>query len=289
MSRNKIKKIIEWHEACLREGFPVNFVPLIVGPSGSGKTYTIENQIQEVAKKSDYLIPFFKVDATAYTAKGWEGPDLDEQIAIQVKEYCQEHDARYEDALSSAIIYIDEIDKVLMSGGHAGSDVGNKTQQFQLLTLLQPNATWTVGPKYQPSKAPSFSVSCAQILFIFSGAFEPVFYNKMAQSKSIGFSSTPTDFSQKALYDQEVTWEDLKGSGGVPELLNRMNVLVQTKPYTEKELAEMYNKSWDKAFVEKYLCKPVDPKEVVDYAVKAKSGARGLNKFLYQDALKRTR
>ena len=286
MSRQDISKVLEWYASSITNGYPIKFRPLIIGPSGSGKTYTIKQEIKKLEEHTGYVHPFIQIDATSYTAHGWEGTNFEDVIIEQALEYAKQYDTSVESVVEESIIYIDEIDKILMADGHKGSDSSNRSQQFNLLKVLDEDGVIELKQKYGKDYG---TVSTNKILFIFSGAFENIFRNNMESSRSIGFDAKPVDFSQAALYDQKLSWNHLLQGGAVPELLNRMNVLIQTKPYTDKQLNSIAATSWDLNFVEKFLGKPVDRKEMIAEAQKSKAGARGLSKYIYQDALRRSK
>jgi ATP-dependent protease Clp ATPase subunit len=282
-SRDDIKKIIEWHMICLQEGksqFPCNFVPLVVGPSGSGKTYSITKTIAEWAlyddKGAKEDIPFIYIDSTQLTAEGWDGVSISQALY----DGCQGDI----DLLNYAIIYIDEIDKLGYSGGSV-SDKHNKNIQSNLLSWLDPGTDKSLQVRVNNEKR-SIPVSVAQATWIFSGAFEPLFQDKTLQSKSIGFNADPVSVDTTN-YDQKMHWNDIKKAGLMPELVNRMNVLIQTKEYTDKELKGILESSYDKKFIESILGVKVPTSKLIGDVKGHKAGARGINKALYQKALER--
>ena len=281
--RDDIRKIVEWHATCITEGegqFPCNFIPLIVGPSGSGKTYTVVESVNEwtisYSNGFEDSIPFIYIDATQLTAEGWDGLTLSECLY----DGCNGD----VDLLEKAIIYVDEIDKLSMNmPGNAGGH--HKNIQSNLLSWLDKSSDKALSIK-QGGKYSHIPVSVAQATWIFSGAFEPLFQAKSIDNKSMGFNA---DVSQnnKVNYNQAIAWQDIMKAGLMPELVNRMNVLIQTYEYSDKQLEEIIKGSYDKKFIEKILGVKVPNAKVLRETKKFKAGARGINKALYQEALEK--
>lgn len=287
--RKDIEKVIEWF--CMQsfdqyQTLPVNYVPLVVGPSGSGKTHTIKRTIEKYTdiinrdrpNKIPWYIPFIEIDATMLTAEGWEGlslPNALGQAAVGLEDPSH---------IQSAVIFIDEIDKIAMSSDVRHSNHAKNIQQ-NFLKLLDPDVMYTV---YSGSKrgGTSFDINLSQTLIIFGGAFESIFQQKLLTKKSIGFNAdTVSEADLSILYDQELNWEDIKKFGFMEEFVNRMNVLIQTKPYSKYQLNHIARNSFDKSFIENELGVKVSCNSAVNNSINAKSGARGIQKDMYQQAL----
>lgn len=280
-SRDDIKKIIEWHVTCITDGpgqFPCNFIPLIVGPSGSGKTYTVTEALNDwdvVMDGKPMTVPFVYVDATQLTAEGWEGQSLSDVLRDAFDEYG--------DAMEYGIIYIDEIDKLAAKSGSAQRDAHLTGVQSNLLSWLDKSSDKILPAKrgYKP-----LQVSTAQITWIFSGAFEQLFMAKSLDNKGMGFNAL-VDKNTKVDYTQKMTWQDIKKAGLMPELVNRMNILIQTYEYSDKELLDIIKEDYDKKFIETILDVKMPASKVLRNTLKHKAGARGISKALYQEALER--
>lgn len=298
MSREKIKVIFDWYKTLSEVRFyqhaPTNFVPLVVGPSGSGKTYTIQSQIERIEAETGYLIPFIHIDATTFTGTGWHGPELSDLIQDQLDEIiaknCLSH--TYADLLESefgAVIFIDEIDKILISGGDRDHNFQSQ-RQYELLKLFNKDAKLLFNGSdvdRRRGKTPIFA-GLDNVLFIFGGAFEPIFKHKWATStKNIGFTSAVKSYSIEELYKQRLTWQDFEDFGAVPELLNRMTNLIQLDPYSDDEIRQIFTESYDVKLASVFLNGPCDVQKTIQEVKKSKSGARIIPRVAYEGALER--
>lgn len=266
---------------------PCNFVPLVCGPSGAGKTYTIEQEVARAEEELGDFLPFIKLDSTAYTAYGWEGVNMEELVFQQLTEFKEKHQLTdsLEDILehpTGAVIYIDEIDKILMPMSSGSSRAWQLSQQFDLLKLLDRGARLNLETKYKHYG----SASCENILFIFSGAFEPLFKHKFQHgNKSIGFNASPKSHTLEELYNQELRWSDFEDFGAVPELLNRMTNLIQLQTPTEAEINQIYKSSYDVSIVKNLLGYTPPIEKCVELVQKEKLGARAIAREAYHGAM----
>lgn len=294
MSKDHIRTIFDWHIKLAKyrhyQHTPTNFVPLICGPSGSGKTYTIEQEVKRVEKELGDLLPFIKVDSTAYTAYGWEGANLEHVITQQLLDFKDAYGiAESLPAIvehpTGMVVYIDEIDKIILAADNSsGARASQLNQQFGLLKLLDRGGRLTLESKTKRYG----SASCENILFIFSGAFEPIFKSKfLHDNKSIGFAHQPKSHSLKELYAQKLTWKDFEQYGAVPELLNRITNLIQLNPPTAEEIQDIYNTSYDVCMVKNLLGYTPEIDACVSLVQNDKLGARAIAREAYQGAMEK--
>ena len=220
---------------------------LMIGPSGSGKTYTVQ-------KLAEFLqVKFMMVDATQYTSSGYVGKDVAE-IITELCSMCEFDD----EIASSAIVYIDEIDKIRKKSSHDGSaDVNGVGVQQSLLKLLEGTE---IG--YEINGV-TRNLHTKDILFICSGA-------------SVGLEEHKTDALVKY--------------GMIPEFLGRFSVVASLEALSADDLKKILLDSKDsvlKSYSEWFKSENIElviedsaVKKIVDSAIQKGLGARGLQNVL---------
>ena len=210
---------------------------LILGPTGTGKTYLIKT----LAKLLD--VPLAIADATSLTQAGYVGDDVESIISKLITAA----DGDVERA-EHGIVYIDEIDKIAKKNqgeGNSGSrDIGGESVQQGLLKLLE--GTKVEVPLGGGMKGPfsqSAMVDTSNILFICGGAFpeiEDIIAKRLNKSSGVGFgSSLKVDYSEDRDIMCQVTVEDLKKYGLIPEFLGRLPIVCTMRALTEQMLYDI--------------------------------------------------
>ena len=260
---------------------------LILGNSGTGKTFLVST----VAKLLQ--VPFAIADATVFTQSGYVGEDV-ESIITRLLQAC---DYNVEQA-ERGIVFIDEIDKIARKGSNPSitRDVSGEGVQQGLLKLLEgskvlvpPNG----GRKHPEQKM--IEVDTKNILFICGGAFDGI--EKHIQRRlelktnkhSVGFESilkrTETSIQKDNLL-ANVTTNDLKSFGLIPEIIGRLPVITHTNPLDKATLKRILTepknallKQYKKLFEIDGIKLKIDD-DVLDYIVdnayENNIGARGL-------------
>ena len=260
---------------------------LILGNSGTGKTFLVST----VAKLLQ--VPFAIADATVFTQSGYVGEDV-ESIITRLLQAC---DYNVEQA-ERGIVFIDEIDKIARKGSNPSitRDVSGEGVQQGLLKLLEgskvlvpPNG----GRKHPEQKM--IEVDTKNILFICGGAFDGI--EKHIQRRlelktnkhSVGFESilkrTETPIQKDNLL-ANVTTNDLKSFGLIPEIIGRLPVITHTNPLDKVTLKRILTepknallKQYKKLFEIDGITLKID-NDVLDYIVdnayENNIGARGL-------------
>lgn len=253
---------------------------IIAGESGTGKTY----MLRMLAK---YLnIPFYIQDSCTLSASGYVGDDVENAILGALR------DANYNiQATQHAIIVFDEFDKLSRKSENPSitRDVGGEGVQQSLLKLVEGtivNVPPNGGRKHPEQQC--IPVDTSNILFFGIGAFDGLekIIERRKNKKTIGFNNISCNQNDEEDLLADITTDDLKKFGLIPELIGRFPLVTHTKKLTEKELFQILTepkssiiKQYQKMmwidniellFEEKAL------KEIAHIAFEKKIGARGL-------------
>lgn len=206
---------------------------LMIGPTGSGKTYLVKT----LAKLLD--VPLAIADATSLTEAGYIGDDIESVVSKLLA--TADNDV---DRAETGIIFIDEIDKIAKKKNATTRDVSGESVQQGLLKLLEGSEVEVpVGANSKNAMVPLATINTKNILFICGGAFpdlEDIIKERLNEQASIGFIA---DLKDK--YDdvndiiRQVTIEDLKTYGMIPEFLGRMPIIFTLDGLTEEMLAKV--------------------------------------------------
>ena len=206
---------------------------LMIGPTGSGKTYLVKT----LAKLLD--VPLAIADATSLTEAGYIGDDIESVVSKLLA--AADNDV---DKAETGIIFIDEIDKIAKKRNASTRDVSGESVQQGLLKLLEGSEVEVpVGANSKNAMVPLATVNTSNILFICGGAFpdlEDIIKERLNKQASIGFIA---DLKDK--YDnvndliRQVTIDDLKTYGMIPEFLGRMPILFTLDGLTKEMLARV--------------------------------------------------
>lgn len=216
-------------------GFDKNNI-MMVGPSGSGKSYIIK-------KVSELLnVPFVSVDATAMTAAGYTGENVEHMISRLLT--VAENDVK---KAETGIIFIDEIDKIAKRGSGNHRDVGGEEVQNALLKLLE--GTKVAVEIQQNSVKSEVVVDTKNILFICAGAFAGF---RKAENKAckVGFCVAEAE-ERGAAEGQGSIVKELMDYGMIPELMGRFPVVTELKLLNEDDIIRIMREA-DGSIIKEY-------------------------------------
>lgn len=206
---------------------------IIAGPTGCGKTY----MLRMLAK---YLnIPFYIQDSCTLSASGYVGDDVENAILGALR------DSNYNiQATQHAIIVFDEFDKLSRKSENPSitRDVGGEGVQQSLLKLVEGtivNVPPNGGRKHPEQEC--IPVDTSNILFFGIGAFDGLekIIERRKNKKTIGFNSVSCNQNDEEDILADITTEDLKKFGLIPELIGRFPLVTHVKALTEEQMYQV--------------------------------------------------
>ena len=206
---------------------------LMIGPTGSGKTYLVKTL-------ADLLdVPLAISDATSLTEAGYIGDDI-ESVVSKLLDAADNDIEKAE----KGIIFIDEIDKLAKKKNTNQRDVSGEAVQQGMLKLLEGSEVEVpVGASSKNAMVPMAMVNTKNILFIVGGAFpelSDIIKERLNKTSSMGFAA---DLKDKYDYDKDilkqVTVEDLRQFGMIPEFIGRLPITAVFSPLDEEMLVRI--------------------------------------------------
>lgn len=285
---NHYKKVIH-HQKNISENIknPIDIEKsniLMAGSTGSGKTYLIKT----IAKLLG--VPCYIQDCTKITASGYVGSDVEECL-VGVLRACN-YDT---DAAQYAIVCLDEVDKIAKKGAGVSltRDVSGECVQQGLLKIVEGDNVGVppMGGRKHPEQSLIY-LDTSNILFIGTGAFvglEDIIKRRMGGSQ-IGFSGETVKTSKEGSYISNMTVDDLKEFGFIPEFIGRFPILANVEELTEEQLVKIL-KEPENSLVKQYtellamdnanlIFEDNALYEIARLAKSLKTGARGLRSII---------
>lgn len=198
---------------------------VLLGPTGCGKTLLVKT----IAKLMD--VPCYIQDCTKLTASGYAGSDVEECIVGLLRS------CNYDiDKAQKGIIVLDEGDKIAKkeTGVSINRDVSGECVQQSLLKIVEGDLVGVppMGGRKHPDQ-PLLFVDTTDILFVLCGAF--VGLNDLISRRTgrdasrIGFSSPSSGSSDEGNILNDVTPEDLRRFGMIPEFTGRFPIITHVE------------------------------------------------------------
>ena len=218
---------------------------LMIGPTGSGKTYLVKTLARLLQ------VPLAITDATSLTEAGYIGDDIESVVSKLLAAAGNDVEKA-----EHGIIFIDEIDKIAKKKNTMSRDVSGESVQQELLKLLEGSQVEVpVGSNQKNALTPMATVDTNNILFICGGAFpglDDIIKERLKKRSTMGFNSHLKDeFDNDPDILSQVTTEDLRNFGMIPEFLGRLPVLVSLQGLT-KELLMRILKEPKNAILKQY-------------------------------------
>ena len=206
---------------------------LLIGPTGCGKTYLVKT----LAKLLD--VPLAIADATSLTEAGYIGDDI-ESVVSKLLSAAGNDVERAE----TGIIFIDEIDKIAKKKNSHSRDVSGESVQQGMLKLLEgAEVEVPVGANSKNAMVPLATVDTRNILFICGGAFpdlDEIIKQRLRKQTSIGFNAELKDSLDKRKdILSEVTVEDIKKFGMIPEFVGRLPIICTMQGLTDEMMVDI--------------------------------------------------
>ena len=206
---------------------------LMIGPTGSGKTYLVKTLARLLQ------VPLAIADATSLTEAGYIGDDIESVVSKLLA--AADNDV---ERAEHGIIFIDEIDKIAKKKETRSRDVSGESVQQGMLKLLEgSDVEVPVGATSKNAMVPQVTVSTKNILFICGGAFpelDEIIKERINQQSSIGFAADLKDkYAEDPNLLQQVTLEDLRNFGMIPEFLGRLPIIFSLENLTKDMLVKI--------------------------------------------------
>lgn len=281
---------------------------LLIGPTGCGKT-ALMKALSHISG-----VPIIIRDVTGITSAGYIGGKI-EDILVEYIDYVHDNTdypnasdiTTYTDrdasvrcnwktlleAISTGIIYLDEIDKLLSRSDGQGTDVTGDMVQNELLKVLEGEVVKLTNSRLKYPKCNVQELNTKYITFICGGAFSglsSIINNRLTKAGGIGFGAELNKYkgSNNNLLS-EFTTDDLLKYGFKAEFLGRLplksNLDELTLPIMIRVITEpndcIYKryKAFFNLFGKELLIEEHAIKEIAQKALDLKMGARSLHQI----------
>lgn len=257
---------------------------LMIGPTGSGKTYLVKTLAKLLS------VPLAIADATSLTEAGYIGDDIESVVSKLLA--AADNDV---EKAEHGIIFIDEIDKIAKKKETRSRDVSGESVQQGMLKLLEgSDIEVPVGATSKNAMVPLATINTSNILFICGGAFpdlEDIIKERLNKQSSIGFNADLKDkYDKETNLLEQVTVEDLRKYGMIPEFLGRLPIVYSLESLTKEMLIDIIKKPKNAILKQYQKLLEIDEVElefddsaleaIAEKALEKKTGARALRSII---------
>jgi len=257
---------------------------LMIGPTGSGKTYLVKTLAKLLS------VPLAIADATSLTEAGYIGDDIESVVSKLLA--AADNDV---EKAEHGIIFIDEIDKIAKKKETRSRDVSGESVQQGMLKLLEgSDIEVPVGATSKNAMVPLVTINTRNILFICGGAFpdlEDIIKERLNKQGSIGFNADLKDkYDKEPNLLEQVTVEDLRNYGMIPEFLGRLPIVFSLENLTKDMLINIMKEPKNAILKQYKKLLEMDEVElefdncaleaIADKALEKKTGARALRSII---------
>ena len=205
---------------------------LLDGGTGTGKTAIAK----DIASKLN--LPLVITSANSFSETGYVGPtitDILKKLLSQTKGDVE--------LAERGIVFLDEIDKIVVTDGVIGRDMKEGVQD-ELLAFIGGGEYDVRGDNFEDVLKGPIKFDTSKLTFILSGAFTNLRERKIkendAKNKPLGFSNIKQDSNSK-IYS--INPEDYIKEGLKREFFGRIKVLASTNSYSIEDLKDILLKS----------------------------------------------
>ena len=258
---------------------------ILLGGTGCGKTHMVKTIARMLG------VPFYIGSATSLTASGYVGDDI-ESLLSGLLLGCNYNVPQAQ----MGIVFIDEIDKIAKkdAGVSITRDVSGECVQQGLLKMVEGHVMGVqpYGGRKHPEQ-PLINIDTTDILFVVSGAFvglEDIVARRLGiDAGKIGYTGAAGAGKKEDILS-EVSAQDLRDFGLIPEFVGRFPVVTHVKPLDKAALVKILTEPKDSlvaqykelfrqdGFTLKFM--PDALEAVAEKAIELKTGARGLRSIL---------
>jgi ATP-dependent Clp protease ATP-binding subunit ClpX len=239
-------------------------------------------------------VPCHIHDCTKITAAGYVGEDIENVLTglLQAADYDVEK-------AQMGIVCLDEIDKLAKKGENVSitKDVSGECVQQGLLKIVEGDIVRVMpnGGRKHPQQE-LIPIDTTNILFIGMGAFvgldDIVAQRTIVKTKQIGFNRTLDKTNEKEDINilRNVTPNDLKKFGIIPELIGRFPVITATNPLSKEDLIKIIKEPKNSILKQYQKLAYIDGKKleftdeaisvIAEIAIITETGARGLRNIM---------
>lgn len=205
---------------------------LMIGPTGSGKTYLVKTLARLLQ------VPLAIADATSLTEAGYIGDDIESVVSKLLA--AADNDV---ERAEHGIIFIDEIDKIAKKKETRSRDVSGESVQQGMLKLLEgSDVEVPVGATSKNAMVPQVTVSTKIFIYLWRRVpeLDEIIKERLNQQSSIGFAADLKDkYDEDPNLLQQVTLEDLRNFGMIPEFLGRLPIIFSLENLTKDMLVKI--------------------------------------------------